>query len=98
MECHESDPYSWDYEQITQFDIAEAIHNVIVKTTRYMDEYSELVRRAGEEQCTMLHQITETAVEAQDHFKGLTLQAPCETFQDEDLEESFEDDPNDTTS
>jgi hypothetical protein len=46
----------------------------------------------------MLHQITETAVEAQDHFKGLTLKAQCETFQDEDLEESFENDPNDTTS
>jgi len=73
MECHESDPYSWEYEQSTQFDIAEAIQNVIVETTRYMDEYSELVRRAGEEQCTMLHQITETTVEAQDHFKGLTV-------------------------
>jgi len=27
----------------------------------------------------------------------LTLKAQCETFQDEDLEESFEHDPNDTT-
>jgi hypothetical protein len=40
------------------------IKDVIAKTTRYMDEYSELVRRAGGEQWTIIHQITEIVVEA----------------------------------
>jgi len=45
-----------------------------------MDEYSELVRRASEEQCAIVNQIIEVVVEAQDHFKGLTLKAQCEIF------------------
>lgn len=63
-----------------------------------MDEYSELVRRASEEQCAIVNQIIEVVVEAQDHFKGLTLKAQCEIFQDENLKESFEDNPKHTTS
>ena len=38
----------------------------MAETTRYMDEYSEFVRRAGEEQFTLIHQITENVVEAQE--------------------------------
>ena len=34
MEFHESDTYSCDYEQNTQFDMAQAIQNGIADTTK----------------------------------------------------------------
>jgi len=34
MEFHESNTYSCDYEQNTQFDMVQVIQNVIVDTTR----------------------------------------------------------------
>jgi len=42
----------------TQFDMAQAIQDVIAKTTRYMDDYYEFIRRASEEQCNIINQIT----------------------------------------
>lgn len=68
-------PYSWNVDHDTHFDMVKYIQDVILETTRYMDEYYELVRRAGGKQWTIIHQITEIVVESQDHFKWLTLKA-----------------------
>jgi len=59
MEWDEPDPYSWDYEQNTQFDMEEAIQNVMAETKSYMDEYSELIRKSGEEQLAPILKITD---------------------------------------
>jgi len=44
--------------------MVQAIQNVIAETTRYMDEYSELVKSVSEEKCAIIRQMIEIVVEA----------------------------------
>jgi len=81
------DPYLWDYEQSRQFNLAEAIQNVMVESKSHFDAYSKLIRKSREKQLALIHQITENVVKTQDHFKGLARKEKCETFWDTDLVE-----------
>jgi len=97
MECNEPDPYFWEYEQYIYSLMAEAIQSVMAEYQRKLDAYSEIISESGETQLALINQISENVSKSHDRVKEFSKEAEVETFQDEDLEESFEDDPNDTT-
>ena len=70
----------------------------MAETQRHFDAFSELLMKSGEQKLSLINKILQNVGKAQDHVKEFARKAQCETFQDEDLKESFENDVNDTTS
>jgi len=77
MECHEPDPYLWDYEQAKYVWWRKL--NMYAELQMPPEAYSETIRETWEQQASLINQIFETVAKAHDIVKEFVKEAQRKT-------------------